>query len=326
MEIDYQANERYFSKMKRQSVFLGFDGGGTKTSGAAIDPSGNVVAETSGKASNFQIIGVERASESIFEIARSLLELANSDFHAVKGIFLGLTGAGREADRQRMLDGFKNLLAQKGISVPNIFVDSDAIAALEGAFYGKPGMILISGTGSILFAKDENGTIYRVGGWGRFIGDEGSGYAIGKAGLTATAREFDGRGNQTAISRILKDKFGIDSPETLVTKVYRENFDIASAAPAVFEAAEIKDPVAIGILEKSSVELLEHVEAIIKKIGKCLPIAFVGSILTSRNLLSTKLKELISKKFPDITVQNAEASPAVGAALLARRKTMEMIN
>ncbi|MGC8594879.1 MAG: N-acetylglucosamine kinase [Candidatus Kryptoniota bacterium] len=312
--------------MKGQLIFLGFDGGATKTAGAAIDPAGNVVAEASGKASNFQIIGIEKASENILEVSESLLKLANSDFHAVRAIFLGLTGAGRETDRQRMQDGFKSFLAKRGFPVPDVYVDSDAIAALEGAFCGKPGMILISGTGSILFARDENGTIYRVGGWGRFIGDEGSGYAIGRAGLTAAAREFDGRGKPTAISGILNEKFGIDSAQSLIAKIYRENFDIASAAPAVFEAAEKNDPVAIEILEESSNDLLEHVHAILKKTGKSLPIAFAGSILTGRNLLSAKLKELISEKFPDIRVQRAEASPAVGAALLARRKTMEMRN
>lgn len=312
--------------MTAKSIFLGFDGGATKTAGAAIDSSAKVIAEASGKASNFQIIGVEKASENIFEVFQTILKLANADFHEVKGIFLGLTGAGREIDRQRMQDGFKSFLTKRGIPVPDIFVDSDAIAALEGAFFGKPGMILISGTGSILFAKDEDGTVYRVGGWGRYIGDEGSGYAIGRAGLTATAREFDGRGKPTAISIILKEKFGIKSPQDLVTKIYQEGFDIASAATAVLEAAEIKDPVAIEILEQSSNDLLEHVQAIIKKTGKTLPIAFVGSILTSKNLLSTKLRQGLSEKFKEVQIRSAEASPAVGAALLALRKTTEMIS
>ncbi len=61
------------------------------------------------------------------------------------------------------------------------------VLLLKDAFSGKAGSILIAGTGSIMFGKDEAGEIHRVGGFGRFIGDEGSGYRIGRIGLNAVA-------------------------------------------------------------------------------------------------------------------------------------------
>ncbi len=299
------------------SLFLGFDGGATKTAGAALNSEKKLVAEAAGAAANFQIIGVEKASENILIITESILKKANADFPRIHAMFLGLTGAGRPDDAKRMRDGFIEFLDKRNLPVPKVQVGSDAIAALEGAFTGKPGMILISGTGSILFAKNGTETIHRVGGWGRFIGDEGSGYAIGKACLTAIAKEFDGRGKKTMMSQLLKEKKTISDPQSLIVEIYQKNFDIAAAAPIAIEAAEKGDEAALEIMTESAAQLAEHVGAIVNKLKEPLPLAFIGSILTTKNILSQKLRNIIEKNFPEIKIQEAESSPAVGAALLA---------
>ena len=298
--------------------FLGFDGGATKTAGAIIDSNGNAIAErTSGGPSNFQIIGTEQASRNIMDVANAMLDETGVDFLHVAGIFLGLTGAGRKADQDIMLVGFSQFLKSAGRNVPWIGVESDALAALEGAFPGKAGMILISGTGSILLAKDDHGTVRRVGGWGRFVGDEGSGYFIGKAGLTACAKEYDGRGNATRISELVRERMNIDSPQTLVRKIYQENFDIASVARLVIDAATEGDEIARSIIDAASDELILHVRSAIRQIGKEIPIAFMGSIITHHNPLVTRLTGLILQEFPMVRICPPEQSAAVGAALLA---------
>ncbi len=83
------------------------------------------------------------------------------------------------------------------VPIKKFVVESDARVALEGAFSGNPGSILIAGTGSIMFGKDSKGNIHRVGGFGRILGDEGSGFHIARSGLTAVAKQFDGRGERT---------------------------------------------------------------------------------------------------------------------------------
>ncbi len=100
---------------------------------------------------------------------------------------------------------------------------------MEGAFSGKPGCILIAGTGSILFGKDKNGLMHRNGGFGRIIGDEGSGHSIGRKGLSAVAKELDGRGKSTLITKMLNKKYNISSASDLIINVYKNNFDIASS-------------------------------------------------------------------------------------------------
>lgn len=306
--------------MINESLFLGFDGGATKTTVVAMRADRKVVAEETGSQSNFQIIGTETASENIYTLTQAILRKAGADFPQVRVIYLALTGAGRIADADRMRDSFIGLLRQKDAHIPDVRIGSDAIAALEGAFSGKPGMILISGTGSILFAKDEDERIRRVGGWGRFIGDEGSGYAIGRMCLSAVAREFDGRGKSTSMSGLLKDQKGVDTPQALIAEVYRSKMDIASLAPIVLQAADDGDEIAAEIVARAATELFEHVSSVLPKLKTWIPLVLAGSILSSVNPVSTKVRELIDKTFPNLKIQEPEYPPAVGAALLALKR------
>lgn len=299
------------------SLYLGFDGGATKTAGVALNSEKNLIAESVGGPGNFQIIGVEKASENILAVTENILERSGSNFSLVRSMFLGLAGAGRPEDADRMSGAFINLLSKRSLPIPKVRVGTDAIAALEGAFKGKPGMILISGTGSILFAKDRNDTVHRIGGWGRFLGDEGSGYAIGRACLVAVARSYDGRGKETMMTRLLKEKKDIGEPQSMVIQVYQKNFDIASAAPIALEAAQNGDEVANEIITESARELSDHVKAVVKKLGEPLPLVLIGGILTTENVLSRKFLQIVAEDFPEINVQPAESTPAVGAALLA---------
>lgn len=303
--------------MTYESLFLGFDGGASKTTVVAMKDDRSIVAEETGGPSNFQIIGTDRTSENIFSLTLAILRKTESDFSKIKVMYLALTGAGRISDADRMRDGFVRFLREKSVAIPNVRIGSDAIAALEGAFSGKPGMILISGTGSILFAKDEDDRIHRVGGWGRFIGDEGSGYAIGRACLSAVAREFDGRGRRTALSRLLKEFKGIDTSQALIAQVYQNKMEIASLAPIVIQAAAEGDEVAAEITTQAAVELFEHVRAILPQLKTTVPLVLAGSVLSSQNLVSQKVREMIGNDLPNIKIQEPEYPPAVGAALLA---------
>lgn len=306
-----------------KKYYLGFDGGATKTSGAVINSEGDLLSEESGGPSNFQIMGIPEASDNIIKVGKAALTACNLTFEDVAGIFLGLTGAGRKSDQERMKEGFEEYLRSRDLPVPWIGVESDALAALEGAFPGQAGMILISGTGSILFAKDKDGSVLRAGGWGRFIGDEGSGYAIGKAGLTAYVKDYDHRGKKTMISGLISRDLGIESPQSLVLKIYHENFDLASAARAVLEAAASGDETALSIADNAADELMAHVRAAILQIGGDMPIALMGSILTHENVVVTKLTDLISREFPAVRICRPEKSAAAGAALLARRALLK---
>jgi len=299
---------------------IGIDGGGTKTDSAIADLSGKIIHLTTGKPSNFLVVGIEEAVENIFALIEENLFKLEGDFADVKQIVIGVAGAGRKEDAQLLEKSFKDYAAQQGVHFKGVKVVSDAHIALEGAFPDSAGCILIAGTGSILFGKDEKGVIHRVGGFGRLIGDEGSGYSIGRKALNAVSKESDGRGEETLISELLNAKMKSSSANGIINEVYKENLDVASVARIVIEAAEEGDPIAEDILDEEADELVLHIKSLLNKIQiDNLNIAFSGSLIDNKNFYSDLLKRKIKLTLPNVTIVKPAATPVSGAILFARR-------
>ncbi len=301
---------------------IGMDGGGTKTKCVLTDINLNPIYETTGGASNFLVIGTETVSETILNLVNECVSSQKISIENIEAIVLGTTGGGRRNDAELLEKKIFEDEKRKSIPINKFRVDSDARIALEGAFSGKAGSILIAGTGSIMFGKDDKGEIHRVGGFGRYIGDEGSGYRIGRKGLNAIARFLDGRAKSTKIADLLDQEFSISTSEQLITEVYRNNFNIASVAPLVFEAAESGDKIAQRILEDEADELLLHITAMKTKLNvEILKVSLIGSILTTPNYFSYLFNEKVVRRFNDVKIMEAEHSPEFGAALLAKQLT-----
>jgi N-acetylglucosamine kinase len=299
---------------------IGMDGGGTKTKCVLTDIDLNPIYETIGGASNFLVIGTETVSETILNLLNDCTSSKSISSNDIEAIVLGTTGGGRRNDAELLEKKIVEDAKQKSISINKFRAESDARIALEGAFSGKTGSVLIAGTGSIMFGKDEVGEIHRVGGFGRFIGDEGSGYRIGRIGLNAVARYFDGRSKSTKIADLLEQEFSISSSEELITEVYRNNFNIAAVAPLVFDAAESGDKIAQRILEDEADELLLHISAMkIKLDVQLLKVSLIGSLLTTANYFSYLFNEKVVRRFNDVKIMEPEHSPEFGAALMAKK-------
>ncbi|MDP3684726.1 MAG: BadF/BadG/BcrA/BcrD ATPase family protein [Ignavibacteria bacterium] len=301
------------------SYLIGIDGGGTKTHAVLTNLNDEKLFECFGGPSNFLILGTGRVAETLLALIDSCKNYLNISYNDISFVLLGTTGAGRRSDAELLENDFQSYLTSKNISIRNFRVESDARIALEGAFSGKPGSILIAGTGSIMFGKDKDGNIHRVGGFGRYIGDEGSGYSIGKKALTAIAKSFDGRGKKTILSELIAEKFGIVSSEKLITEVYKNNFDVASVTPLVLQAVEIKDGIAVHIIESETDELILHLKAMEEKIKEdVLSVAFIGGILSSKNVYSELFAAKINKQVPNCRVKLPDYPPEYGAILMAQ--------
>ena len=303
---------------------IGIDGGGTKTDCAIADLSGKIIHQSAGRPSNFLVIGVEEAIENIFALIEENLFALEGDFADVKQIVIGVAGAGRDEDSLLLEKGFKDYADQEGIHFKGVKVLSDAHIALEGAFPASAGCILIAGTGSILFGKDESGTIHRVGGFGRLIGDEGSGYSIGRKALNAVSKASDGRGEETLISELLNAKMNSGFSGSIIYKVYKEKLDVASVARIVIKAAEEGDPIAEDILDEEADELVLHIRSLLIKINtNNLNVAFSGSLIDNKNYYSDLLKRKIKSTLPKIKVIQPAFPPLGGAILFAKRLVNE---
>lgn len=305
---------------------IGIDGGGTKTAAQLADLNGAVLTESQAGPSNFQVIGVDMAAQAILDVVHACCQNIGCSLSQIGSLTVGLTGAGRTADQQRMLEGLQRLAESRNVSLPRTTIESDARIALEGAFGGRDGIIVIAGTGSIVFGKDVRGNVVRAGGWGRLVGDEGSGYAIGKEAFRAVAKMIDGRGKKTSLARLIAAQTGLKTQEDIIRALYKENFDIASVTPLVTRAAQKKDRTAVGILDDAASELVEVIRAAAAQMNRTrgkgrakLRLAFIGSLLSNDNIYSKKVRSLIRRRLPQITVQESLAPPAHGAVIMSIR-------
>ena len=298
---------------------IGMDGGGTKTQCIITDINGEKLFECSGNASNFLVQGTEKVSETIYNLITECKNQLKINTEDIKAILIGSTGAGRENDAKKLENDFNSFAEKKGTKFNVFRVESDARIALEGAFSGKPGSILIAGTGSIMFGKDGNGNILRVGGFGRYLGDEGSGFVIGKKGLVAVSKEFDGRGGHTIISELIAEKFKIETSEKLITEIYKNNFDIASIAPLVITAADQNDKSALKIIDEETDELILHIKSMLSKINQSkLDLVLIGGLITNKNIYSITFLNKIKSKLKNVNVKGPDSPPEMGAVLMAK--------
>ena len=296
---------------------IGFDCGATKSEFAAADLSGKILLREEGGPANFLVIGVERASTNVVSLVKKCSVKLNSPEFEI--IVIGAAGAGRKEDAEKLRKILAIKLKAKKIVANSIKVIGDHEIALKAAFPNSPGCILIAGTGSIIYGKDSKNKIHRIGGFGKMIGDEGSGHSIGRKGLQAVSKHFDGRNKNTKILELLDKKHRINSSDELIKKVYKENFDVASVAEIVLTAAAKKDRTALRILDEESDELIDHIKAILQKMRmKKIKISIAGSLLTNKNVYSNMLKKKIKDSLPSVKIVKPKFSPVEGAILIAK--------
>ena len=311
--------------MTQSEYIVGVDGGGTKTRAVIAKLDGVILAEHVGGPSNMQISGVEKTVITIIQLINECCGTVKCEISQLAAVGCGLAGVGRVADQQRMEQGLQNYSDSEHITFKKIIIASDARIALEGAFKGGPGIILIAGTGSIAFGKNDKCEIHRVGGWGRYLDDEGSGYFIGKSAIAAVGHYLDGFGPKTTLVHDLSSTFGLKDQAAIIDAVYKNNFDIASVAPLVMQGAEKKDKICKEIVDRAIVALSKYVHVLSKrmnptttrKIIEPLRLVFVGGLIAHDTILARSLKRYIEKNVTRVEVVPPMASPAQGAVLLA---------
>jgi glucosamine kinase len=309
--------------MNQPLYVIGIDGGATKTCAILCALDGTILSEAQGGPSNFQIIGIQHAAHTIVDLIVTCCHSMGCNISQIGASVAGLAGAGRLTDQQQMTVGLLAEAQKRNISFTTLVVESDARCALEGALNGKPGLVVIAGTGSIVLGKDAKGKIYRAGGWGRLIGDEGSGYAVGTEALRAVAKSFDRYGDKTKLRILFEEKYGFSTQEKIIDALYKEKFDVASLAPDVIEAASKGDLVSKTILTNASRDLVHLINAVLAKMKKDSKItskkllSFTGNLLINDNWYSRKMRSIVRREVFSVSFHAAESSPVVGAAVMA---------
>jgi N-acetylglucosamine kinase-like BadF-type ATPase len=294
---------------------LGIDAGGTKTVCLLADEQGTIVAESRRGGANLQAVGeleVEKVLHDVMEEA-----IGNYDVRPA-AICLGIAGVDRPDDAAVV----KSIMKRIGYKA-RVLVVNDALVALEAGAPGQAGIVVISGTGSISYGRNAKGEAARSGGWGYVLGDEGSGYWIGRAALRAVLRQSDRRGPETVLSPLLLEHFGIQRAQELIHEVYHTNLKpsaIGSLAKCVQAAFTKGDPVAIGILRGAADELEASALSVARRldmVGQAFTFILAGGIFRAVPWLEQELERRLPVSSPHSRVRLLDREPAVGAVALA---------
>ena len=294
---------------------LGIDAGGTKTVCLLADDRGHVVAEARRGGANLQAVGELEVEKVLHEVMEEAL---GDGTITPAAICLGIAGVDRPND-SAVVRGIMKRIGYKA----RIVIVNDALVALEAGAPGQPGVVVISGTGSIAYGRDAKGQAARSGGWGYVLGDEGSGYWIGRAALRAVLREADRRGPATILSSLLLKHFGVAQAQGLIHQVYNTNLKpaaIGALATCVQSAFSQGDQVALGILRGAANELEASALSVARRlelIGEPFVFILAGGIFRAVPWLEQELERRLPVAAPASRVRLLDREPAWGAVAIA---------
>jgi N-acetylglucosamine kinase-like BadF-type ATPase len=294
---------------------LGIDAGGTKTVCQLADGEGAVLSEARGTGANLQAVG----ELEVEKVLHHVMDEALGDRPIVPAVIcLGIAGVDRPDD-EAVVRGIMKRIGYKA----RVLVVNDALVALEAGAPGEPGVVIISGTGSISYGRNARGEAARSGGWGYVLGDEGSGYWIGRAALRAVLREADKRGPRTALTPLLLEHFGVTQAQGLIHEVYHTNLKptaIGVLARSVSTAFAQGDSAAIGILRAAADELESAALSVARRlqlVGEPFVFILAGGIFRAVGWLEQELARRLPLSAPGATVRLLDREPASGAVRLA---------
>jgi N-acetylglucosamine kinase-like BadF-type ATPase len=294
---------------------LGIDAGGTKTVCLLAQLDGVVVSEARAGGANLQAVG----ELEVEKVLHQVMDEAIGDRPIVPvAICLGMAGVDREDDAA-VVRGIMRRIGYKA----QVVVTNDALVALvAGAGHG-PGIVIIAGTGSIAYGRNARGEAARAGGWGYVLGDEGSGYWIGRLALRAVVRQADGRGRPTSLTPRILEHFGVKRPQDLIHEVYYSGMRpaaIATVATHVQAAFDEGDETAVTILENGARELVGGAASVATQLhmrDEAFRFVLAGGMFRAVPWLATALATQLPHIAPRAAVERLEHEPAHGAVRLA---------
>jgi glucosamine kinase len=294
--------------------FLGIDGGGTKTR-CLLGDEHSVLGTGSGSGCNIVRVGEACARESLSGAIHEACVQAGVSSQQVARTCAGVAGA---AD-----DGVASLVQRLLIGVLGgaIEVIGDMEIALESAFGGGAGLIVIAGTGAIAYGRNDRGETARAGGWGRIVSDDGSGHWIGVQAIRAALREHD-RGNRSQLLRELMRELGAPDVHELAVKANADPVpNFAEILSVVLSVAE-SDSAASRVLESAGQELAATAAIVGDRLfGRDeFAVATHGGVFAASAQVKNAFIEELRRICPRAKEEGITVDPARGALDRARRE------
>lgn len=301
-----------------QALFIGIDGGATKTVAWLADEAGHVIGRGLGGPGNPRSVGFPEAERNVDAAIGAAFAEAGQPRRPVARAGLALAGVGRAAER----DEIRAWAERAGIAHEVIVTDDAGSVLAAGAADGW-GVALIAGTGSVAVGRNDQGETARAGGWGYLLADEGGAYAIAVAGLRAAVRAADGLGPATLLGEALMARLDAKQPSDFVARIYGSDMtreQVGLLASTVFEVARA-DAVAAQIVNEAAealAGLVGRIVTVLRLPTEQYPLVLAGSVITRQPDYRERLLAHLaaSATLPGMTVTVTD--PVAGALRLAR--------
>jgi len=294
--------------------FLALDAGGTKTDALLADEK-RVLARASTGTIKLLRTSEAEAEKRLRELLMELAAKAGVGLEQIVSTCAGVSGVTVEAVREWSQSTLERLVGG------TVLVVGDEEIGLDAAFAGGRGILMIAGTGSNVIGRAADGTMHHAGGWGPGIGDEGSGYWIGREAVRCALHALD-RGVKSLLLEAVQDAWGVSSLSELVGKGNeRPGPDFAALTHTVAECAERGDAVAADVLRRAGEELAEFVEVVCAKLGaedSAMGVAYTGSVIENIAAVRDAMKARLARSQPKLRVVDGAVDSLEGALWRAR--------
>jgi N-acetylglucosamine kinase-like BadF-type ATPase len=301
------------------TLFLGVDGGGTKTEFALVDAGGTVRGRHVGGPAYYLETGLDALRALIEEGIRAALSSAGASADAITFGFLGLPSYGEDSRLQPALDA----LPASVLGAGRWRCGNDMVCGWAGAFAAHDGINVVAGTGSIAYGRYREREA-RAGGWGELIGDEASAYWIAARGMNAFSRMSDGRLPRGPLYDLVRAHAGLSSDLDLCAAVYgtgpASRSGVAGWAPLIARAARAGDAAARAVFDDAARELVALVVAVRGALdvpsGASLPVSWSGGVFGGDTPLLEEFGRALAAR-GGFDLRPPRLRPAIGAAAFA---------
>jgi len=297
------------------ALYLGIDAGGTKTD-CAVSNGAELLGQSSGGSCKLARVGRAKAHENLLTVMQGACEAAHVLARQVQHVCIGMAGASLPDAVIWAQETIRELSPEA-----TIYVAGDHVIAHRAAFGTSHGVLVISGTGSIAFGRNQKGATARAGGWGPGISDEGSAYWVGREAVIAALHEYD-RGTSEGLLCTIAQCWKI-APEDVVRVANASEPRFAELAATVAQAAEKGDLVARAIIKRAGMSLAQLASAVIGRLwpeGGVVPVALAGGVLQGSAIVRQSFRDSMNAERPDAAVSFAYVRPVLGALEIAAQR------
>jgi N-acetylglucosamine kinase-like BadF-type ATPase len=297
------------------ALYLGIDAGGTKTE-CAMSNGAELLGQAVGPSCKLARVGKEVGRANLHSVIELVAESARVLARDVEHVCIGMAGASRPEAVTWAQETIREVIPHA-----TIYVAGDHVIAHRAAFGTSHGVLVISGTGSIAFGRNQRGETARAGGWGPNVSDEGSAYWVGREAVSAALRAYD-RADAAGLLGMVAAAWKV-APEEVVRVANVSEAKFSELAGQVAAEAEKGDPAAVDITERAGRALAGLAGAVIQRLwpeGGVVPVALAGGVLQNSAHVRQAFKDAMKSEQPDAAVTYSYVRPVLGALEIAAQR------